>query len=136
MTNPTPLISDSNRLKSQGAAQILSIAIFIAVIVFSLAAYYYIKRPFWVAISAGALGGLVHEMVQSGGKYVLPNTDENGDFMLGGLVGLLAGGIAGVLTYEALLGTTPIPFPAIAVTAFLAGAAVKGIADAANPPKK
>ncbi len=48
------------------------------------------------------LGGLLHELVQSQGKFVLPNTADNGNLALGGLVGVITGGIAGVVLYSGL----------------------------------
>ena len=133
-----PLTQDStitwNWVGSQLGNQILSIvavAFFIAV---GLVTAYLWPHAFFVAISAGALGGLAHEIVQSGGKYILPTTDATGNFCLGGLIGIITGGIAGLLTYQGLLGTVSVTVSAkLAVAALIAGLAVKGIADAPNP---
>lgn len=120
--------------QNQVGAQVLSFVAFIAVLAIALAGYYVWQRPFIVAIFAGALGGLAHEIVQSGGKYVLPNSDEKGNFVLGGLIGIITGGVAGLLLYQGFLGTPPIVVDAkLGVGALLAGLAVKGIADAPNP---
>lgn len=84
-----------------------------------------------VAICVGAVGGLVHEIVQSGGKYILPTTD-NGNFMLGGLIGLIDGAIAGLLLMQGQNG--PVANPQVFMIAvFFAGLALKGVNDAVNP---
>jgi hypothetical protein len=119
--------------ENQIGAQAVSICIFAAVISIALAGYYLFERPFIVAIFAGALGGLIHEIIKNGGKYVLPNVDEKGNLILGGLVGLLTGGVAGLLMYQGLLGGASISVDAkLAVESILAGLAVKGVADAAK----
>jgi hypothetical protein len=85
-------------------------------------------------VLVGAIGGLVHEIAQSSGKYVLPNLriDSNNctqDVCLGGLYGLISGGVAGLLLLRGM-GQT-IVSPQVLSEAFLAGVAVKGITDAA-----
>jgi len=119
---------------SSVGARLLSAALVIALLIAGVFTTYVWQHALIVAISVGALGGLAHEIVQSGGKYILPNKDENGDFCLGGLVGIISGGTAGVLTYQGLLATAPVTVSTkLVVTALIAGLAVKGIADAPNP---
>lgn len=115
------------------SGQVTSIIAFIAVFAVAVVGYYWLVEPFIVAVAAGAIGGLAHEIVQSGGKYILPNCDERGNFVLGGLVGIVTGGVAGLLLFEGLLGASVAANPELVVGAFLAGLAVKGIADAPNP---
>jgi hypothetical protein len=80
----------------------------------------------------GAIGGLAHEIVQSGGKFMFPDVDDsNGNYCLGGLFGIVAGGAAGVLLIESL-GVITVGRLLIA-TAFSAGLAFKGIADGPAP---
>ena len=103
---------------------------------------------FRLAISAGALGGLIHEISQSGGKFAVPqyqgsintqnssipnpppaaNQDGTGAIYLGSLSGVLLGAVAGVLLLQ---GPTP-PQDAVTfgVQAFVAGLALKGVAEA------
>jgi hypothetical protein len=66
-------------------------------------------------VFAGVLGGLLPELVQSQGKFILSNTVDKGNLALGGLVGVITGGIAGVVLYSGLTiaaGTklTPVVF--------------------------
>jgi uncharacterized membrane protein len=82
-------------------------------------------------VCVGAIGGLAHELVQSGGKYMLPAEDATGNLCLGGLVGLVEGGIAGVILMQgqtaAVAGSQ-----SLFISAFLAGLALKGVSDSVN----
>ena len=119
-----------------GAAQAASLTAFVAIIIFA-AVFYESKHVFLTVAFAGALGGLLHEIVQSGGKYVLPNTDDKGNFALGGLIGIVTGGLAGLILYQGLNVTTGIILNVnLLAEALLAGLATKGVADAVNPPSK
>ncbi len=123
-----------NWVGGQVGPQALSIFAFATIFAIALVATYWLPHAFILAISAGALGGLAHEIVQSGGKYILPGTDEKGNFMLGGLIGIVTGGVAGLLMYQGLMGTAPVNVDMkLVVEALVAGLAVKGIADAPNP---
>jgi hypothetical protein len=127
-----------NWVPSYDRAQFFSIFVFALLIAIAVVAIYIRPhagaRAFIVAISAGAIGGLAHEITQSQGKFILPTTDETGNFCLGGLIGIIVGGTAGLTTYQGLLGTTPVTVSAkLVVAALLAGLAVKGVADSANP---
>ena len=110
----------------------------------------------WTAVTVGALGGLVHEIAQSKGTAFFPDTDKTpsshtkkdeeagkkpddgtssgGESYLGGLIGILLGGAAGLV---ALSVSPPASVTTqMIATAFAAGVALKGIADsAASPPK-
>jgi hypothetical protein len=99
---------------------------------------YAVRNDIWTAVSAGALGGLVHEIAQSKGTAFLPDTspstaDKNGESYLGGLVGIILGGAAGLLTLSASSASVSTQ---LVVTAFAAGVALKGISDAAASPPK
>jgi MFS-type transporter involved in bile tolerance (Atg22 family) len=100
----------------------------------------------WTAVGVGALGGLAHEISQSKGTAFLPDTASSGqnggkagskdnESYLGGLLGIILGGAAGFLTLSAVSASTTVSVQ-FAVTAFSAGAAFKGIADAAASPSK
>lgn len=81
----------------------------------------------FTAIFVGAMGGLVHEIAQSNGRFMLPNT-KNGEVYLGGLYGLVAGGVAGLLIAQGLA-TTAVGVGLLSES-FLAGLALKGVSDA------
>jgi hypothetical protein len=113
--------------------QIVSVVVFAILIIIGALTTLVWPHGFIVALCAGALGGLAHEMVQSGGKFILPGTEDH-NFCLGGLVGMVEGGVAGLLTYQGLLGTAGVTVSSkLVVTAIVAGFALKGIADAPNP---
>ncbi len=115
------------------AAQATSLIIFVLIIVFAVLSYNY-KSVLAMVVLAGAIGGLLHEIVQSQGKYILPNTDATGNCCLGGLIGIISGVIAGFILYQGLSATTAATVSGMLFTeAFLAGLALKGVADAVNP---
>jgi protein-S-isoprenylcysteine O-methyltransferase Ste14 len=89
----------------------------------------------WTAVTIGAIGGLVHEIAQSKGTAFFPDTDnsqqkKNGESYLGGLLGILLGGAAGLVALSVSNAPTSVSTQMIA-TAFAAGVALKGIADSA-----
>src|SRR5947208_1039292 len=55
-----------------------------------------------VAVSMGALGGLVHEFAQSGGKILFFKKQEDG-FYLGSISGMVLGAVAGILVIRGQL---------------------------------
>jgi hypothetical protein len=93
-----------------------------------------------LAISLGALGGLVHELAQSKGSIFLPQK-RDGEFYLGSISGVILGATAGALAVQTIL-TTITNAPAVplqvgsadeyrlAFAAFAGGLALKGIAEA------
>jgi len=111
----------------------------------------------WTAVTVGAIGGLVHEIAQSKGTAFFPDTDKTpsshtkkdeeagkkpddgtsngGESYLGGLIGILLGGAAGLVALSVSPTPTSVSTQMIA-TAFAAGVALKGIADSAASPKK
>jgi len=108
---------------------------------------YAAKDVIWTVVCVGALGGLAHEIVQSKGTSFLPDTQSSGqnagkkdnsgsqENYLGGLLGLILGGAAGLLTLSATSATSGVSTELV-VTAFSAGVALKGISDAAASPSK
>jgi len=90
----------------------------------------------------GAIGGIVHELSQSKGTAFLPSTSTSkdgagaggggGESYLGGLVGIVLGGAAGLLTLSTSSAQVSTQ---LVITAFAAGVALKGISDAAASPK-
>jgi hypothetical protein len=101
------------------------------VFTFAVVSYVVWRDVLLTAVFTGAIGGLVHEIVQSNGTYMLPHMDTaNSNFCLGGLIGIISGGAAGVIMVEGLTVTT-LSRQLIAL-AFTAGLALKGVADAAG----
>lgn len=89
-----------------------------------------------MAAALGAVGGVVHEFAQSGGKVVKFEAHTDGLY-LGSAAGLILGAVAGALAVQgtvvlaaetAGLVVNPV---ALAYTAFLAGLALKGVTEAA-----
>jgi hypothetical protein len=86
-----------------------------------------------LAISMGAVGGVIHELAQSGGKIVFMKVQNDGLY-LGTIAGMVLGAVAGVL---AVRGQLQQPVQAMNITQlsfdlFLAGLALKGVAEAAS----
>jgi len=121
---------------------------FVTTVIIAFAALwaYSAKDAIWTAVTVGALGGLAHEIAQSKGTAFLPDTSSSGqantkpdsnkeESYLGGLVGLILGGAAGLLTISTTSATTSVSTQFV-VTAFSAGVALKGISDAAASPSK
>lgn len=82
-----------------------------------------------LALSLGALGGLIHEMVQSGGKILFFERKLDG-FYMGGVAGMILGAVAGLLSVHGLL-DEPSMYE-IGYQTFLAGLGLKGIVEAAS----
>lgn len=90
----------------------------------------------WViglAVSVGAVGGLIHEIAQSGGKILFFERKADG-FYLGSLAGAVLGGVAGLLAVRGLIidpaanpGTVELVYDSL-----LAGIALKGVTEAAG----
>ncbi|HXH13743.1 MAG TPA: DUF4257 domain-containing protein [Alphaproteobacteria bacterium] len=81
--------------------------------------------------SVGGLGGLAHEFAQSKGKIVFFQRCEDGVY-LGSLAGVFLGAVAALLTVRGYLTEHPtIDLTQLSYEGFLAGLALKGIAEAA-----
>ena len=91
---------------------------------------------FWLAASVGGLGGLVHEIAQSGGKIAYFRKYEDGMY-LGTVAGVILGAVAGILVVRGFLTDAPNTVLAIsksqlAYEVFTAGLALKGVTEAAG----
>ncbi len=89
----------------------------------------------WLAISMGAIGGLVHEFFQSGGKILFFKPADDGVY-LGSVAGMILGAVAGILYVRGELGNltnpaTDVNQQQLAIDLFLAGLGLKGVAEAA-----
>lgn len=93
----------------------------------------------WLAISMGAIGGLIHEFFQSGGKILFFKKAQDGIY-LGSVAGMILGAVAGILYIRGELGTltsvtTDVNYQQLSIDLFLAGLGLKGIAEAAAGSK-
>lgn len=116
-------------------ATVLSLAITLVIAVWG----YSINDALLTSIAVGALGGLVHEIAQTGGVFMLPGRDATNpsNVYLGGLYGLIAGGIAGLLlaqganqSAQILAQSNPGIPTSFLSDAFLAGLGLKGVSEA------
>jgi hypothetical protein len=88
-----------------------------------------------LAFSVGGLGGLVHDVAQSRGKLLFFKRQPDGLY-LGTVAGVFLGAVAGVVVIRGYLTgdtpTTDATFVQMSYEAFLAGLALKGVAEAAG----
>ena len=90
----------------------------------------------WLAVSVGGLGGLVHEIAQSGGEIAFFEKKADG-FYLGSLAGVVLGAVAGMLVVRGHLPSVTetalsISKTQLAYEVFTAGLALKGVTEAAS----
>lgn len=121
-------------------AEVLSIWITVAmtgITLLVLSISYYLTPPqiIVIAFSAGAIGGFLHEFVQSKGTILFIQKREDGIY-LGSITGLILGMVAGILVLvQPLAGGTGLGSldpNAILIESFLAGLALKGVAEGAT----
>jgi hypothetical protein len=111
----------------------------IFIVVGSIFTYY--PNPLIAAISFGIVGGIAHEIAQSGGRVIVPTPEPNG-IQLGTLVGAALGVVAGILSLHGVIivntpsqTLTPNDLINVVVTALSAGVALKALADI-DPSRK
>jgi hypothetical protein len=124
------LSSIKNGLGHIGPGQVASMLAIGSTVGLAWLCYYY-REVFLTAVFVGALGGIVHELAQSNGRFILPHEDEDlqgKGVYLGGLFGLISGGVAGLILAQGL------PEGEVSTRllseAFLAGLGLKGFAEA------
>lgn len=85
-----------------------------------------------LAVGMGALGGLIHEIAQSGGKILFFQRHEDGLY-LGAVAGIVLGAIAGMLMVRGSL-ASPAAADAVELTyeSLIAGLGLKGVIEAAG----
>ena len=107
---------------------VISVVLIVVVLALGILGSYSPSGYILTLLCAGALGGIVHEIAQSKGSFILPGpkTPGGSDYNLGSLMGIVLGAAAAALTLGSFSGLTI----SAAVAAFTAGAALKGIADA------
>lgn len=109
---------------------------FASAVVLGTVTYISAGKGWWIGIAAamGGLGGLVHEIAQSGGKILFFERKADG-FYLGSIAGAVLGAVAGLMTIRGLLidggapdgGATQLVYEAL-----FAGLAMKGVTEAAG----
>ena len=101
-------------------------------VICGLVAASFTANPFVYAAALGALGGLIHEFFQSGGKVIFFEKKADGMY-LGSLAGMLMGAIAAMALakgFDASAAGTSLQN--LGYEAFMAGVTLKGIAEAAS----
>ncbi len=94
---------------------------------FLIGSYYWTPTQLLViAISAGALGGLGHEFVQSGGTISFYKVKEDGLY-LGSLSGLVIGMISALILFSSVSASSK---EVVLVQSLLVGLGFKGVAEA------
>jgi hypothetical protein len=95
------------------------------------------RSPMVLAVSLGSVGGLMHELAQSGGK-VLFFTKKDDGLYLGGVAGMLLGGVTGLIAAHGMAATPSVPgaipfmqYDNLAYESFMAGMGLKGLVEAA-----
>jgi hypothetical protein len=89
-----------------------------------------------LAVSVGGLGGLAHELAQSGGKILFFQRRQDGMY-LGAVAGMVLGAVAGILVVRGHLLASTADAPSISAIQlsyeiFFAGLGLKGVAEAAG----
>ena len=123
------------------SADVTSIIVTLAIgvglgVLASISAHYFLPtspRVLWLAVSVGGLGGLAHEIAQSGGRILFFQRRADGIY-LGSVAGVILGAVAGLLAVKGLI-VNPAAQPGsiqLIYEAFLAGLALKGITEAAG----
>lgn len=93
------------------------------------------RSIWWIAVCAGGLGGLLHELAQSKGKMLFINKFDDGVY-LGSISGIILGIVAGILllqnqiTSDQTIETTKLTKATF--DAFIAGMALKGVVEATS----
>jgi hypothetical protein len=122
-----------SRLEMASIIATLGMGIGLALLAWASAHYQWL---IWLAASVGALGGLVHEIAQSGGRIMFFQTHQDGMY-LGSLAGMVLGAVAGLLVIRGHLisgGTVAASVNTVQITyeVFIAGLALKGVTEAAG----
>jgi len=89
----------------------------------------------WMLLAAcmGGLGGMAHEIAQSGGRILFFQSNKDGVY-LGSIAGVVLGAIAGILVVKGDITGDVLSISTFQLTfdTFVAGLAFKGVAEAAT----
>ena len=113
----------------------VGIGVVLVIIAYVSAGRYSSGRGWVIGLAAavGGLGGLVHEIAQSGGKIFFFERKLDG-FYIGSIAGTILGAVAGLLAVQGLI-ADPADAPTstrLIYEALLAGIALKGVTEAAG----
>lgn len=89
---------------------------------------------FIFAASVGGIGGLLHEIAQSGGKIFLPRSEKDGLY-LGAFSGIVLGAVSGFLLLKGVIDLETLPseninYFTVGYETFVAGLGLKGLSEA------
>jgi len=123
-----------SRMEKASVIATLGLGVGLAFLAWASAHYQWV---IWLAASVGALGGLVHEIAQSGGKIMFFQRHQDGMY-LGSLAGMVLGAVAGILVVRGHLisgvagAATSVNNVQLTYEVFIAGLALKGVTEAAG----
>jgi len=126
-------MAGNNSLFSLSPVERLSVmatAVLAVVALVSASVAYAWSSTFVLAFALGSIGGLVHELFQSGGKILFFVKKEDGLYM-GALAGMVLGGVSGIIAARSIMPVDAAQLQSLAYDTFLAGVGMKGLAEAA-----
>jgi hypothetical protein len=130
-----PMADPAQNLTSRELFSIIATGVIGVVLAFVAWFSYHYQWLFVLAFSVGGIGGLVHDVAQSRGKILFFERHSDGLY-LGTIAGVFLGAVAGILVIRGYLtedtATTNATFIKMSYEAFLAGLALKGVAEAAG----
>jgi hypothetical protein len=122
----TPILSPGERISVASTVGAVLLAVGLA----TASAHY--GWTLALVASVGALGGLAHEVAQSGGKIWWFQKHADGLY-IGSLAGMVLGAVAGVLVVKGHLGElSTVSTVELTYDAFVSGLALKGVVEAAG----
>jgi hypothetical protein len=123
----TPSPNHHNTSRPELISMIVTGVLVVASIVVAIQTYGK-QPPIVFAFAVGALGGLIHEVAQSGGKIMFFERKLDGMY-LGTLSGMVLGAVAGVLAARGLQGSEATN---LFYECLLAGMALTGVVEAST----
>jgi hypothetical protein len=134
-TPATTTVEQTHKLTSTERNSIITTVVLFVALAFAAWLGYRQRWLLVLALSVGGLGGLFHEIAQSRGKILFFQKLPDGLY-IGTVAGIVLGAVAGVLVIRGYLTgevtATNASFVQMSYEAFLAGLALKGIAEAAG----
>jgi hypothetical protein len=120
----------------QPAARIKTSLAFLGLVILGAVLCWTFNWYGWLAVTVGAIGGLLHEFIQSKGK-VTAWQYEGGTLDFGSMGGLILGGVAGFLAVSPywIAGADLPSRHELLIEALVAGLALKGVAEAIKAPR-